>query len=80
MTHQFPRPKILISRCLGFAACRYDGQQLHSGFVEILQDHVDFVDVCPEVEAGLGKYHAIPSVSAAKTTELRSGNRQSRGL
>ena len=54
MEHQFPRPKILISRCLGFAACRYDGQQLHSGFIDILRDHVDFVDVCPEVEAGLG--------------------------
>ena len=54
MEHQFPRPKILISRCLGFAACRYDGQQLRSGIVDRLRNYVDFVDVCPEVEASLG--------------------------
>lgn len=54
MKEQFPRPKILVSRCLGFAACRYDGQQLRSRIIDLLRDHVDFVDVCPEVEAGLG--------------------------
>ncbi len=54
MEQSFPRPRVLISRCLGFAACRYNGQQLQSRVVEQLRDHVDFVDVCPEIEAGLG--------------------------
>lgn len=54
MKHSFPRPTLLVSRCLGFAACRYDGAQLSSKVVELLQGHVDFVDVCPEMEAGLG--------------------------
>lgn len=54
MKKDFPRPKILVSRCLGFAACRYDGTQLSSMAVELLRGHVDFIAVCPEVEAGLG--------------------------
>ena len=54
MTTIFPRPKILVSRCLGFAPCRYDGAQLSSMAVQLLDGHVDFIDLCPEVEAGLG--------------------------
>lgn len=54
MKHHFPRPRVLVSRCLGFAACRYDGQQLHAGVIDRLREHVDFVDLCPEMEAGLG--------------------------
>lgn len=54
MDIRFPRPKLLVSRCLGFAACRYNGQQFHSDIVELLRGHVDFVAVCPEIEAGLG--------------------------
>lgn len=54
MHHTFPRPKVLVSRCLGFAACRYDGQQLHAGVIDLLREYVDFVDLCPEMEAGLG--------------------------
>lgn len=54
MNRQFPRPKVIVSRCLGFDACRYDGQKLHSWVVDLLQEHVDWVDVCPELQAGLG--------------------------
>jgi uncharacterized protein YbgA (DUF1722 family)/uncharacterized protein YbbK (DUF523 family) len=54
MNDHFPRPKILVSRCLGFAACRYDGQILKNTFVEQLQDHIDLVTVCPETDCGLG--------------------------
>lgn len=54
MNNKFPRPKLLVSRCLGFAACRYDGQQLSAAIIELLRDHVDFMDHCPEMEAGLG--------------------------
>jgi len=54
MSDQFPRPKILVSRCLGFAACRYDGQILKNGFVEQLRSDTDLIPVCPETDCGLG--------------------------
>ncbi len=50
----FPRPIVVVSECLGFAAVRYNGQILRSRFVDALRDHVDFVQVCPEVGVGLG--------------------------
>ncbi|MDD2467116.1 MAG: DUF523 and DUF1722 domain-containing protein [Desulfobulbus sp.] len=54
MNEQFPRPKILVSRCLGFAACRYDGAILKNGFVEQLRSAIDLIPVCPETDCGLG--------------------------
>lgn len=51
---QFSRPIIVISKCLGFAACRYDGQMISSSYVEAIKPFVDFIDVCPECEVGLG--------------------------
>lgn len=49
-----PRPTVVVSRCLGFEACRYDGQTIHEDIVDRMREHVDFVTVCPEVESGLG--------------------------
>ena len=54
MSDQFPRPRIFVSRCLGFAACRYDGQILKNSFVEQLRSEVDLIPVCPEADSGLG--------------------------
>lgn len=55
MTNEtFPRPRIVVSECLGFAAVRYDGSILHNKLVRALQAHVDFIPVCPEVAIGLG--------------------------
>ncbi len=54
MPRSFPQPIVLVSRCLGFDSCRYDGQQLHAEIVTLLQGHVQFIDVCPEMAAGLG--------------------------
>lgn len=48
------RPNVVVSQCLGFEAVRYNGQILKSRFVEALRDHVRFLQVCPEVEIGLG--------------------------
>lgn len=48
------RPRVLFSRCLGFAACRYNGQSIRDETVEALLPFVDPVTVCPEVEIGLG--------------------------
>lgn len=48
------KPKIVVSRCLGFDACRYNGQTLPDKFVESLGDFVEYRTICPEVEIGLG--------------------------
>lgn len=51
---QFPRPRIIASRCFEFDACRYNGQLIHNNFVASLAPYVDFIPVCPELEIGLG--------------------------
>lgn len=50
----FAKPKVVVSRCLGFFACRYNGQMLHDDFVDRMRPHVSFVPICPEAEIGLG--------------------------
>ncbi|PIE56040.1 MAG: hypothetical protein CSA34_06420 [Desulfobulbus propionicus] len=54
MSRPFPQPVVLVSRCLGFDFCRYDGQRLSAEIIELLQGHVQFIDICPEMAAGLG--------------------------
>ena len=51
---KYSRPKIVISKCLEFEACRYDGQIINNKFIVKLKKFVDFTPVCPEVEIGLG--------------------------
>ena len=51
---EFPKPRVVISKCLGFEACRFNGEVLQDKFVSRLNDHIDFIPVCPEVEIGLG--------------------------
>lgn len=48
------KPKIMISRCLGFDFCRYDGQKIPFELMEAMKDEIDFVTVCPEADIGLG--------------------------
>lgn len=48
------KTKSLVSKCLGFCKCRYDGQVINSEFVQALEPYVDFIQVCPEVDIGLG--------------------------
>lgn len=48
------KPTIVVSRCLGFCKCRYNGDVLSSDFVEMLKPFVNYITVCPEVEIGLG--------------------------
>ncbi len=50
----FARPRLVVSRCLNFHHCRYDGSLIPNGIIASLQDHVEFVPICPEVELGLG--------------------------
>ncbi|MBU3126397.1 DUF523 and DUF1722 domain-containing protein [Clostridium tagluense] len=47
------KPVVVVSRCLGFEACRYNGQLDGCNLVEKLKNFVDFITVCPEVQIGL---------------------------
>jgi uncharacterized protein YbgA (DUF1722 family)/uncharacterized protein YbbK (DUF523 family) len=50
----FPKPVVVVSKCITFEPVRWNGQIIASDFVEKLKPYVDFVPVCPEVEIGLG--------------------------
>jgi uncharacterized protein YbbK (DUF523 family) len=54
MENNFAKPKLLVSKCIEFDSCRYNGQKISSDFVKKLKKCVDFNPVCPEVEIGLG--------------------------
>ena len=50
----FPKPVVVVSKCITFEPVRWNGQIIASEFVEKLKPYVTFVPVCPEVEIGLG--------------------------
>jgi len=50
----FIKPHIVISKCIEFESCRYNGQIIRSPFVNELRPYVEFQPICPEVEIGLG--------------------------
>ncbi|MEZ0322118.1 MAG: DUF523 and DUF1722 domain-containing protein [Thermus sp.] len=54
METAWPKPRVVVSACLGFAAVRYSGELIPDKVVAALREFVDFVPVCPEVEIGLG--------------------------
>lgn len=49
-----PKPHIIISKCIEFDNCRYNGQIIASDQIKELMKYVSFQPVCPEVEIGLG--------------------------
>ena len=68
---EFPKPRIVISKCIGFDACRYNGGIVQDKFVERLRPHVEFISVCPEVEIGLGTPRApVRIVSSGDSFKL----------
>lgn len=50
----FSRPRVVVSKCLEFDHCRYNGDMISSPVVAKLKEYVDFLPVCAEVEIGLG--------------------------
>ena len=71
MNDSFARPCLLVSRCLGFAACRWNGLKIDEPLVEDLKPYVDFIDVCPECGIGLGvPRHPIRLVSSPEGVKL----------
>jgi hypothetical protein len=51
---EFPKPVVVVSKCITFEPVRWNGQIITSEFVEKLKPYVNFVPVCPEIEIGLG--------------------------
>lgn len=54
MERNFRRPKVVVSKCLGFERCRYNGDIISSPIVDRLKDYVDFIPFCMEMDMGLG--------------------------
>jgi uncharacterized protein YbbK (DUF523 family)/uncharacterized protein YbgA (DUF1722 family) len=50
----YARPVLVMSRCLGFTYCRYDGAIIEDSFLERLKAHVQAITICPEVDIGMG--------------------------
>lgn len=50
----FVKPRIVISKCIEFEFCRYNGQIIRNDIVSKMKPHVEFRPICPEVEIGLG--------------------------
>jgi uncharacterized protein YbbK (DUF523 family) len=48
------RPIVVVSRCLGFDACRYDGTMIPAPFLAEILSRAKVIKVCPEVAIGLG--------------------------
>ncbi len=49
----FSRPKVVVSKCLGFGNCRFDGSMISSQDIDQLKPYVDFMSLCPEMGIGL---------------------------
>ncbi len=47
------KPKLLISRCFS-QPVRYNGGIVNDEFISKLKQHIEFIDLCPELEIGLG--------------------------
>jgi len=50
----FAKPRVVVSKCLEFAACRYNGAKIPDKFIRQLEPFVSFKKVCPELAIGLG--------------------------
>lgn len=53
MTHWL-KPRVLVSRCIEFDACRWNVERVSDPWVAHFKDYFDFIPVCPELEIGLG--------------------------
>jgi uncharacterized protein YbgA (DUF1722 family)/uncharacterized protein YbbK (DUF523 family) len=54
MIHETIRPRVIVSRCIEFDHCRWNGAIISSPTVVRLEPFVEFVQVCPEADIGLG--------------------------
>ncbi|UTR10780.1 DUF523 and DUF1722 domain-containing protein [Evansella sp. LMS18] len=67
----FEKPIVVVSKCLGFDSCRFNGDIINDKFTEKLAPFVNYVTVCPEVEIGLGTPRKPIRIVSAGEGELR---------
>ncbi len=48
------KTRIVVSKCLGFEACRYNGEHISTSWKDALDEKAEVITVCPEILAGLG--------------------------
>jgi hypothetical protein len=75
------RSVVVFSQCLGFAACRYDGDVVIEPAVEALKRHVEARPICPELEIGLrtqGTHATTSSRASGPVLLVRLGTAASR--
>ncbi|MDP3034291.1 MAG: DUF523 and DUF1722 domain-containing protein [Methanobacteriaceae archaeon] len=51
---KYQTPNLVVSKCIEFESCRYNGLIIASPFIKQLKNYINFIPVCPEVEIGLG--------------------------
>ena len=51
---EFPKPIVVVSKCIEFQPVRWNSEIISSDFVRKLKHCVTLIPVCPEVEIGLG--------------------------
>lgn len=61
---------MVISKCLGFGYCRYDGQIVHCNILDKILPFIEVLTVCPECEIGLGVPRSPIRVVDGKTMRL----------
>lgn len=67
----FTKPRVVVSQCLEFAACRYNGEMISDALVRRMKEFVEFQPVCPEMAIGLGcPRDSIRVVSSEGTPRL----------
>ncbi len=65
------RPRVVVSKCIEFDRCRYNGDMIGSELVRRMKQKVDFIPVCMEVEIGLG----VPR-DPVRIVSLKNGERR----
>lgn len=51
---KYEKPRIVVSSCLEFRKCRYNGDVIPSSIVKALNEELKLLHVCPEVGIGMG--------------------------
>lgn len=68
----FQKPVLVISRCLGFDNCRYNGQKIQDDFVDQIKNYTNIINVCPESDIGLPTpRNSLRLVQKNKESELK---------
>lgn len=62
----FAKPKLVISKCIEFESCRWNGLMVSSDAVKLLKPFAEFTPVCPEMAIGLGAPRAPVRIVSVK--------------